>query len=88
MLKKESRSVSQEPAGNDELAALNKMARLLEILTRLNLQTMRGGQTQRDMVLLLDGVGCGPSEIADLLGTTANTVNVTLSTAKKKKRKK
>lgn len=88
MSKKESKSISPHAAEGDELAALNKVARLLEILTRLNLQTMRGDRTQRDMVLMLDAVGCGPSEIADLLGTTANTVNVTLSNAKKKKRKK
>jgi DNA-directed RNA polymerase specialized sigma24 family protein len=88
MSKRESKPISQRASEGDELAALKKVARLLEILTRLNLQTMRGDRTQQDMVLLLDTVGCGPSEIADLLGTTANTVNVTLSNAKKKKRTK
>jgi DNA-directed RNA polymerase specialized sigma24 family protein len=88
MSKKETKSISRHAAEGDELVALNKVARLLEILTRLNLQTMRGDRTQQDMVLMLDAVGCGPSEIADLLGTTANTVNVTLSNAKKKKRNK
>ena len=88
MSKKESKPIPKRAAEGDELAALKKVARLLEILTRLNLQTMRGDRTQQDMVLLLDSVGCGPSEIADLLGTTPNTINVTLSNAKKKKRKK
>ena len=32
--------------------------------------------------------GCGQTEIAKLLGTTANTVNVTLMRAKKKGKKK
>jgi len=71
-----------------EISLLSRMTRLLEILVRLNLQTMRGDRTQKDLILLLDSVGCGPSEIADLLGTTSNTVNVSLSTAKRKNRKK
>lgn len=88
MSKKESKSITRRAEESDELAALNKIARLLEILTRLNLQTMKGDRSQRDIALMLDGVGCGPSEIAGLLGTTANTVNVTLSNAKKKRSKK
>jgi DNA-directed RNA polymerase specialized sigma24 family protein len=87
MSKKESKSTRHATEGG-ELAVLKKVARFLEILTRLNLQTMRGDRSQQDMVLMLDAVGCGPSEIADLLGTTANTVNVTLSNAKRKNRKK
>jgi len=88
MSKKGSKAIGRRGGESDELAALKKMARLLEILTRLNLQTMKGDRTQAQMVLMLDEVGCGPSEIADLLGTTVNTVNVTLSNAKKRKRKK
>jgi len=72
---------------SSEVALLNKMTRLLEIFVRLNLQTMRGDRTQRDMILILDSAGCGPSEIAELLGTTPNTVNVSLSNAKKKRKK-
>lgn len=67
---------------------LDKITRLLEILVRLNLQTMRGDRSQIDMILMLDSARCGPSEIAELLGTTSNTVNVGLSNAKKKKQKK
>ena len=88
MSKKKNKHGARRTNESDELALLNKMTRLLEILVRLNLQTMRGDRTQRDMILMLDSVGCGPSEIADLLGTTSNTVNVSLSNAKKKKRKK
>ena len=73
---------------SDELALLNKMTRLLEILTRLGLEKMKGNRTQGEMILFLDSVGCGPSEIATLLGTTSNTVYVSLSQAKNKKRKK
>ena len=73
---------------SDELSLLKKITRLLEIFVRLNLQTMRGDRTQRDLILMLDSVGCGPSEIANLLGTTPNTVNVSLTNAKKKERPK
>lgn len=87
MSKKRSKRGARRTNESSELALLNKMTRLLEILVRLNLQAMRGERTQRDMILILDSVGCGPSEIADLLGTTSNTVNVALSNAKKKRKK-
>jgi len=79
------KSVSKDIAGGDELTALRKMARLLEVLVRLNLETMRGNRSQADIISVLDSVGCRQSEIADLLGTTSNTVNVALYKAKKKK---
>ena len=85
MSKKENRSAAG-PEG-DEISILKKAARLLEILVRINLQTIKGDRTQGEMILMLDTVGCGPSEIASLLGTTSNTVNVTLSNAKKKQKK-
>jgi DNA-directed RNA polymerase specialized sigma24 family protein len=77
----------QSPVGSDEpedLILFRKMTRLLEILVRLNLQNMRGDRSQNDMIALLDSVGCGQSEIADFLGTTTNTVNVSLYKAKRK----
>ena len=76
---------STEP---DELSLLTRMTRLLEILVRLNLETSRGNRKQTEMIALLDSVGCGQTEIANLLGTTQNTVNVTLSRAKRKAKKK
>lgn len=72
----------------DELALFKKMTRLLEILVRLNLQNMKGDRSQNGMISLLDSVGCGQSEIADFLGTTTNTVNVSLYKAKRKAVKK
>jgi hypothetical protein len=72
----------------NELALLKKMTRLLEILVRLDLQKMRGDRSQSNMISLLDSVGCGPSEIADFLGTTTNTVNVALYKAKRRAGKK
>jgi len=70
-----SKHAARQTSGGDEISVLDKMTRMLEILVRLNLQTMRGDRTQADMILMLDSVGCSPSEIAGLLGTTSNTVN-------------
>jgi DNA-directed RNA polymerase specialized sigma24 family protein len=67
-----------------ELALLKKMTRLLEIVVRLNLQNMKGDRSQNDMISLLDSAGCGQSEIAVFLGTTTNTVNVSLYKSKEK----
>lgn len=72
---------------SSELPVLRRIARLMEMLVRLHLQAMRGDRTQREMILMLDSAGCGPSEIAQLVGTTPNTVNVALSNAKKKRRR-
>jgi len=88
MSKKENKTAARRTNEGDEISVLNRMTRLLEILVRLNLQTMRGDRTQKDMILMLDSVGCKPSEIAGLLGTTPNTVNVSLSNAKRKRREK
>lgn len=74
--------------GRDELVLFQKITRLLEILVRLNLKNMKGDRSQNDMILLLDSVGCGQSEIADFLGTTTNTVDVSLYKAKRKAGKK
>ncbi len=72
----------------NEFALLNKMTRLLEILVRLQLLNMQGERSQNEMIAVLDSIGCGQSEIAALLGTTANTVNVSLYKAKRKARAK
>ena len=84
-IKKETPVRSDE---RDDLTLFRKMTRLLEILVRLNLQNMKGDRSQNDMISLLDSVGCGQSEIADVLGTTTNTVNVSLYKSKRKAGKK
>jgi len=55
-----------------------------EELVRLQVIDLRrrlGSQTEA--IVELNKAGFGPSRIAELLGTTANTVNVTLQKAKK-----
>ena len=56
----------------------DEVARLLAILIRLQVPS------QADAIRELGRVGFGPKRISELLGTTANTVNVTLAKAKKK----
>jgi len=56
----------------DVLARLDRVVRLLTILVTKDM-------TQREQVQLLSSIGLGPKEIATLIGTTPNTVSVTLS---------
>jgi len=51
------------------------------------LKLRRSVESQTEAILELSSVGFGPSRIAELLGTTPGTVNVTLQKAKKKGRR-
>jgi hypothetical protein len=55
-----------------------EMIRLLALQVRLALPS------QSEAIRELSRSGFGPSRIAELLGTTANTVNVTLQKTKKR----
>ena len=56
----------------------DETVRLLATLVRLQVPT------QADAIRELGRAGFGPKRIAELLGTTANTVTVTLNKARKK----
>ena len=75
---------ARKAGGVSEISLLTEMTRLLEILVRLNLQTMRKDHNQKEMILMLDSVGCGGAEIADLLQITPNSIGPTLSRAKRR----
>jgi DNA-directed RNA polymerase specialized sigma24 family protein len=47
-----------------------------------------GNLKQRQQIELLDRAGFGPSEIADIVGSTANAVSVRLAEIRKEARKK
>ena len=51
----------------------------LKTLVRLNALAIVGGRSQREQIHLLSKVGFSPKQIADLIGTSANTVSVELS---------
>jgi DNA-directed RNA polymerase specialized sigma24 family protein len=85
MSKRRNEPGTQHADTSETLQILTKITRLLELFVRINLQLNRGDRTQRELVIVLDSIGCGPSEIVRLLGTSSNTVNVALSKAKKSK---
>lgn len=61
----------------------------LNTLIRLQAYSaVSGFESQKDKILFLSKSGISPTEIASILGTTANTVNVALSTARKAAKKK
>jgi hypothetical protein len=57
--------------------------RKLDLLTRLVAIGLVNGKAQQEQVRLLSIAGMKPAEIADLIGTTGNTVNVALSVLRK-----
>lgn len=56
----------------------------LRRITKLLALTATRDQIQRDRIAVLSGIGFQPKEIANLLGTTAGTVSVTLTAIRKK----
>lgn len=60
---------------------VNEMKKMNKLLVLSILQ----GKTQSECILLLNKVGFRQTEIAELLGTTANTVNSAIQKSKKKK---
>ena len=51
----------------------------LDILIRLVAIGLCGDKTQREKISILDMAGLTPKAIAEMLGTTSNTVSVALS---------
>jgi len=56
----------------------------MKITNRLLAASLRERMNQTDLIQLLAGTGATQQEIAEILNTTANTVNVTLQRLKKK----
>jgi DNA-binding CsgD family transcriptional regulator len=61
---------------------------LEEIVRLLAIQLRRDAESQAEAIEEMNKAGFGPSRIAQLLGTTPNTVNVAISNAKKRRRPK
>jgi len=59
----------------------------LDTLVKLSTVSLIEGKIQKDQVILLSKVGFAPKEIANLIGTTPNTVRVTLTSLRKKRQK-
>lgn len=60
----------------------------LDVLVRVVTASVTKGMKQGEQIALLDNLGFPPKEIANLLGTTSNTVNVALSRLRKGKETK
>ena len=60
----------------------------LDTLVRLVAAAICAGRPQKESVRILDGAGLQPKDIADLLGTTPNTVSVALYEMRKAKKPK
>lgn len=58
-----------------------------EIVRLLAIQIRRGSASQGETILDLSRAGFGPKRIAELLGTTPNTVNVALAKERARKGK-
>lgn len=73
---------------SDQEQILEEISRKMDKISRLlALNLVKDTEIQKDQILTLSSFGFGPSEIAEMLRTTRNTVNVTLSQARKKKKK-
>ena len=59
----------------------------LDHLLRVHAISVTKGMKQNEQIALLNRAGLPPKEIADLLGTTANTVSVALAALRKSKAK-
>ena len=62
----------------------SRMDPIEELVRLMAIDLRQRSQNQGEAILELNKAGFGPSRIAELLGTTANTVNVTIQKAKKK----
>ena len=69
------------------MAAAGKMEPIEELVRLTVLQLRRSTATQAETISELNRMGFGDSRIAELLGTTANTVHVALAKAKKRQAK-
>jgi len=67
---------------------LKEISSKMDLICRLlALNLVRDMKVQKEQIIALNSFGFGPSEIADILETSPNTVNVALSRARKKKKK-
>jgi DNA-directed RNA polymerase specialized sigma24 family protein len=69
---------------NSEAAILDKLDTLIRLQAHAAVTHL---ESQKEKILFLNKVGMSLKEIADIVGTTPNTVNVTLSKARKASRK-
>jgi len=62
------------------------ISRKLHMLVRLAALSFVADKPQQEKIMMLSSAGFQPKEIAEICGSTANTVRVALSTIRKKRR--
>lgn len=77
-VRRKSKSVSTAEAANINVNQIERLTRLLALM-------VVKGESQTEKIKVLAGAGFASGEIAELLGTTANTVSVTLHKLRAKK---
>jgi DNA-binding CsgD family transcriptional regulator len=70
---------------NDE--AIAKLIDKMDVLIALTALGALQGKNQREQIEALSRTGLAPKAIAEVVGTSSNTVSVTLSQAKRGKKK-
>jgi DNA-binding CsgD family transcriptional regulator len=66
---------------NEEI--LEELRRITKLLTL----SITKNQTQKEQIQTLSAIGFQPKEIAEFIGTTANTVRVTLTSIRKESKR-
>jgi DNA-directed RNA polymerase specialized sigma24 family protein len=64
---------------------LNEITKRLDRLIRIVALSSTKGYTSTERIYLLSQAGFGPKEIAEMIGTTQNVVNVRLSEMRKRR---
>ena len=59
----------------------------LDVLIRLTAIGLCAGKSQKEKIQILDSAGLPPKQIAEMLGTTPNTVSVALVGLRKERKK-
>jgi len=80
------RGTKQKESGNSEIN-LSPILTRLDMLNRLMAYSLLEGKTQNEQLYILSKAGFQPKTIAEMLGTTANTIRVQLSKIRKSRTK-
>ena len=63
--------------------ATDDVVNKLDVLIRLTAISICADKTQKEKIQILDSAGLSPKEIAEMIGTTRNTVSVALAGLRK-----
>ena len=66
---------------------ISKLIERVEVLIRLIALGIVAEKPQQEKIQFLSNAGLAPKDIADMIGTTPNTVRVALAALRKKKKK-